>query len=433
MQNYANFQSDLSTRVLDDISRDQLGLNDEALRWSTDDHDFEGSTLNSDQFQFGALLRPVIIHQQQNSFGNYFWSRNYDPILEQCGLAQQSFSEFIDSFNQYLKVSSPTTDQIWILILDLLQLSPNLEVVNVAALPSSFGDETASSYSHIVISEAAQVLKAAQMRGKNDIAIEHLNAIFLSPLGLMAMVVSSRPSNPSQIINVPSQQPRPSTPSLNSPSRNSSSKRTRVLPSSIAVQAEAQRKSSISSNLPPSLHDSHYNSFSSLISTVMKHREHNTRRRRARRRPVSRDLFDSDAHSHYTFGTRKRETPADEEIDIGGEHSRYLEPVSTQLSGLNCSLANKNCKQGALYLIIINDPSIHEIPSKNSDIQMGKGKAKESEWLGMIDPQLLRQEQRQWHNTGYAGDEMVKAPNEAPPAYTRNIENGYMSPERGWH
>jgi hypothetical protein len=104
LQNYANFQNDLSTRVLDDIMKDQSRTIEEAPRWTRGGLLPEEFMSNDNRPQYEILPRPIFIQQQVDSVGRRIWSRNFDTSLEQCGVTQQIFFEFIDTLNQYLKV-----------------------------------------------------------------------------------------------------------------------------------------------------------------------------------------------------------------------------------------------------------------------------------------------------------------------------------------
>jgi len=223
------------------------------------------------------------------------------------------------------------------------------------------------------------------------------------------MVVSSRPSDPSQIISVASQQLHPPT---KTPSWSSPNKRTRVLSPNSTFHKETQRLPPTSSSFQPSMHDPHHNSFTSLISTVMKHRESNTRRRRVRGRPLSRGMNGSIAHSHFDMPSRARHLAVEEDVGLASINNGHLEV-------------------GALYLIITNDPNIYSISAKESDIGMGLGKGKQPQWAKTIDPQLLQQQQ-EYHNYDYGRGGPVKSQGEAPPAYSRIIEEGYGREEDGW-
>lgn len=81
--------------------------------------------------EHGVLSTPLVIPQYDLDDEVHGWPRAYAPSLMDCGIDQKTFLNFIDSFNESLRVR--TFSLIYTSCTDQRhQLSPRLEVVNIA-------------------------------------------------------------------------------------------------------------------------------------------------------------------------------------------------------------------------------------------------------------------------------------------------------------
>ena len=130
LQNYADFQYALSGKVLNDVSREDtssatrepfLPLQDTtsyapqgmigspATRepflplQDTTSYAPQGMT-GSPALQRGQLRWPIIIPQKDTLNGDSRWIRAYPRPLMNCGIDQQTFLNFLDSFEVHIKV-----------------------------------------------------------------------------------------------------------------------------------------------------------------------------------------------------------------------------------------------------------------------------------------------------------------------------------------
>lgn len=118
VQNYADFQKMLSERVNDDIIREGAHP---ALTYTPTTPTFKHSPSLQpylDRALFASISQrilpsPVVIPQRRSENGKMAWTRAYAPVFWQCGISQEEFFKFIDSYNQIIEVSNAAL--AWIL------------------------------------------------------------------------------------------------------------------------------------------------------------------------------------------------------------------------------------------------------------------------------------------------------------------------------
>jgi hypothetical protein len=121
IKNYADFQKVLSSKVLDDLSRDDSLSSPHNLAFPPGNkYPFPPPSLGP--ASLGSLSCPIIISQQDFGDGIHTWGRTYTPELMSCGIDQRTFLSFLDSFNESMKVGS----SICSVILHLLTYSRSL-------------------------------------------------------------------------------------------------------------------------------------------------------------------------------------------------------------------------------------------------------------------------------------------------------------------
>ncbi len=111
LQNYADFQDFLCSKVLDDLEAESIAPPDyesSLLPNQSLDARYLPSLLTTDETSLrlskSRLSCPIIIPQEISDSGTCSWSRIYAPSLMECGINQTSFLEFLDSFNEFVKV-----------------------------------------------------------------------------------------------------------------------------------------------------------------------------------------------------------------------------------------------------------------------------------------------------------------------------------------
>lgn len=116
LQNYADFQRALSSKVLNDLSADDAfsplyssGFSQYNMNRSLGDKWYDSQS-NVQYTILGHLPCPIIIPQKASGSDGLGWVRSYSPALMECGISQQSFLELIDSFNTSLRVSLHSFD-----------------------------------------------------------------------------------------------------------------------------------------------------------------------------------------------------------------------------------------------------------------------------------------------------------------------------------
>ncbi|CZR55857.1 uncharacterized protein PAC_05745 [Phialocephala subalpina] len=181
LQNYADFQNVLSTKVLNDLSREDVSMAYDGPSMSRKPAiNFEPRRVASAQ----RLQWPIIIPQRDPRNGDNSWNRAYPQPLIGCGIDQQTFLNVLDSFDLHMR------------------LSTQLEAVNIANTSSGIGwRDTPENFSR-AIPAAVQVMKSYQRERKSNSFLNHVNALTFRPRGLFAMIITSRSDSPLQVINV---------------------------------------------------------------------------------------------------------------------------------------------------------------------------------------------------------------------------------------
>jgi hypothetical protein len=109
LQNYADFQKTLSSKVLDELSRDYSHSAPYSPNFQASSNRSTGNSwydpLNGARYTTqGRLPCPVIISQKALGSDGPGWIRTYSPALMNCGISQEPFLKFLDSFNESLRV-----------------------------------------------------------------------------------------------------------------------------------------------------------------------------------------------------------------------------------------------------------------------------------------------------------------------------------------
>ncbi|KFZ02940.1 hypothetical protein V502_11374 [Pseudogymnoascus sp. VKM F-4520 (FW-2644)] len=181
----ANYHS----RSLDGVQQSQLANSSDenyARREfnEADDEIYDGQQFRSEQpLTQGGLSYPVVIPQRRPENKSRGWSRAYAPALEGCGIDQETFLSFIESFNRES------------------QSSPYLDAVNVAALGVGFAPGIAPMVISTALPIAVKYAKQSQTNHKTKTYLDRMNEELFVPHGLFAMVMTYKPEQSSAIVN----------------------------------------------------------------------------------------------------------------------------------------------------------------------------------------------------------------------------------------
>lgn len=123
----------------------------------------------------GRLELPVVITQRRPKARTRGFIRAYAPILQNVGIDQETFIDFIDQLNKAVEPSP------WISAIDLASLAGH-------AFPEPI---------HLLISASAlmatQITAEVVSRSKSNAFLDNMNQEFFNPRGLIALVVTWKP------------------------------------------------------------------------------------------------------------------------------------------------------------------------------------------------------------------------------------------------
>lgn len=124
---------------------------------------------------FNRLKLPVVIPQRRPKARTRGFIRAYAPILQDVGIDQESFMDFIDQLNKAVEPSP------WISVIDLASLAGH-------AFPEPI---------HLLISASAlmatQITAEIVSRSKSNAFLEKMNQELFKPKGLIALVITWKP------------------------------------------------------------------------------------------------------------------------------------------------------------------------------------------------------------------------------------------------
>ncbi len=109
LQDYADFQKTPSSNVLNELSKDDSVSRSYSSELKADSNINTGNhwydPLNGARYTTQARLPcPIIISQKAVGSDGPGWVRTYSPALMDCGISQEHFLRFLDSFNESLQV-----------------------------------------------------------------------------------------------------------------------------------------------------------------------------------------------------------------------------------------------------------------------------------------------------------------------------------------
>ncbi|KAJ5485469.1 hypothetical protein N7539_005457 [Penicillium diatomitis] len=123
---------------------------------------------------------PVILPQRRPRDKSRGFVRAYAPVLADCGISQEVFLEYLESWDKASKASS------W------------LEVVFVASSIVGFVPEVAAQVTGLVLQVVSGVAREMQSRSRRNTFLDRVNQDLFMPRGLFALVMAFRDKDPSQ-------------------------------------------------------------------------------------------------------------------------------------------------------------------------------------------------------------------------------------------
>ncbi|KAH8121743.1 hypothetical protein FP744_10002258 [Trichoderma asperellum] len=137
---------------------------------------------SSHQAQYHKLPMPVILPQRRPGERARGFIQAYAPLLQNAGIDQATFMDFIKELNL---ATAP---------------SPWIHAINLAAVAVQNVPEPITIAVSIAAQRATQVSLQAHSRSKTNAFLNKVNAEFFLPLGLIAIIMTWKPSTPGEVV-----------------------------------------------------------------------------------------------------------------------------------------------------------------------------------------------------------------------------------------
>ncbi|RFU74233.1 hypothetical protein TARUN_8023 [Trichoderma arundinaceum] len=134
------------------------------------------------QLQHHRLPMPVILPQRRPGERARGFIHAYAPLLQDLGIDQTTFIDFIKELNL---ATAP---------------SPWINAINVAAIAVQHVPEPVTIAVSIAAQITTQVSLQAHSRSKTNTFLNKINAEFFRPLGLIAIIMTWKPSRPGEVL-----------------------------------------------------------------------------------------------------------------------------------------------------------------------------------------------------------------------------------------
>lgn len=132
--------------------------------------------------QYQKLPMPVILPQRRPGDRARGFIHAYAPLLQNVGIDQTTFMDFIKELNL---ATAP---------------SPWINAINLAAVAVQHVPEPVTIAVSIAAQVATQVGLQAHSRSKTNTFLNKVNVEFFRPLGLIALVLTWKPSKPGEVV-----------------------------------------------------------------------------------------------------------------------------------------------------------------------------------------------------------------------------------------
>ncbi|KAI1737538.1 hypothetical protein F4680DRAFT_428021 [Xylaria scruposa] len=128
------------------------------------------------------LSLPVVITQKRPGKRTRGFIRAYSPVLDDVGVNEATFLEFIDELNK------------------AVQPSPWIQAINLASLAGMAVPEPFTVLISIAVQQVANAASAAHSRFKTNHFLNQVNSSFFMPRGLIAIIMTWKPSQASEML-----------------------------------------------------------------------------------------------------------------------------------------------------------------------------------------------------------------------------------------
>jgi hypothetical protein len=143
---------------------------------------FLGAHAPPPPYPTGQLALPVIITQRRPESRTKGFVRAYSPLLEDVGIDQRAFLDFIDNLNKSLAPSS------WI------------QAINLAAIAGQTVPEPFTILISIAAKKVADAASELQSRYKTNSFLDRVNGSFFAPRGLVALILTWKPDQKDSLV-----------------------------------------------------------------------------------------------------------------------------------------------------------------------------------------------------------------------------------------
>ncbi|KAK7921535.1 heterokaryon incompatibility protein-domain-containing protein [Apiospora marii] len=130
----------------------------------------------------GMLALPVVITQRRPGSRVRGFVRAYSPLLENVGIDQSTFLDFLDKLN---KSAEP---------------SPWIQAINLASFAGQAVPEPFTIIISLAVKKAADATSELHSRFKTNRFLDQVNKSFFAPRGLVALVMTWKPSQNSDMV-----------------------------------------------------------------------------------------------------------------------------------------------------------------------------------------------------------------------------------------
>ncbi|OJJ50318.1 hypothetical protein ASPZODRAFT_13404 [Penicilliopsis zonata CBS 506.65] len=125
---------------------------------------------------------PVVITQRRPGRRDRGFMRAYAPVLNEVAIDQATFLDFLDHLNK------------------AVQPSPWIEVLNLASLAGHAVPEPFTILVSIAVQQAVKAANEIHSRTKTNSFLDKVNESFFAPRGLIALVMTWKPSQAGQVV-----------------------------------------------------------------------------------------------------------------------------------------------------------------------------------------------------------------------------------------
>jgi hypothetical protein len=127
-------------------------------------------------FSAGRLALPVVITQRRPESRTKGFVRAYSPLLDDVGIDQITFLDFLDNLNKSLAPS------------------PWIQAINLAAFSGQMVPEPFTIMISMAVKKVADAASELHSRSKTNRFLDEVNESFFAPRGLVALILTWKPN-----------------------------------------------------------------------------------------------------------------------------------------------------------------------------------------------------------------------------------------------